>query len=147
MNNVREMLAYHEGRVPHAYQDSLGYWTIGVGHLIDRRKGGRLPEKIIDMLLDHDIAEHSAELYRALPWALELDPVRQAVLVDMTFNLGIHGLLGFKNTLQAVKDKRWQDAATGMLGSKWADQVGSRADRLADMMRSGQWPSVFVGPY
>jgi len=141
------MIELHEGRVPHAYQDSLGYWTIGVGHLIDRRKGGRLPDKLIDMLLDHDIAEHAAELYRALPWVLELDPVRQAVLVDMTFNLGIHGLLGFKNTLAAVRARRWEDAANGMMQSKWAEQVGSRALRLADMMRTGHWPDVFVGPY
>ena len=148
MNTIREMLSLHEGRVPHAYQDSLGYWTIGVGHLIDRRKGGKLPESIIDSLLDYDIEKHSAELFQALPWVKELDQVRQNVLIDMTFNLGINGLLGFKNTLQAVKEKRWDDAAEGMLSSRWAKQVGTRAVRLSDMMRSGRWPGeVFVGPY
>src|SRR5688572_27035936 len=120
MNNIRSLLELHEGRVPHAYQDSLGFWTIGVGHLIDRRKGGRLPDRMIDALLDHDIASHSSELYRALPWAADLDPVRQAVLVDMTFNLGINGLLGFKNTLAAVESKQWDKAAAGMLASRWA---------------------------
>jgi len=148
MNNKRDLIALHEGRVPHAYQDSLGYWTIGVGHLIDRRKGGRLPEHIIDALLDYDIELHEGELTRALPWVDNLDPVRRTVLIDMAFNLGIKGLLGFKNTLAAVKDGRWDDAASGMLASKWASQVKSRAVRLADMMRSGRWPGeVFVGPY
>lgn len=147
MNSLRSLIELHEGRVPYAYQDSLGFWTIGVGHLVDRRKGGRLPDHIVDALLDYDIERHSAELFKALPWAKDLDEVRQTVLIDMTFNLGIHGLLGFKNTLRAVKEKRWEDAAKGMLASKWATQVGSRAVRLADMMRTGEWPVVFVGPY
>lgn len=147
VNNLREMLSLHEGRVKHAYQDSLGYWTIGVGHLIDKRKGGYLPEPIIDLLLEHDITEHSRQLFTALPWVMELDEVRKSVLVDMAFNLGIAGLLGFKNTLAAVKEGRWEDAARGMLASKWASQVGGRAVRLADMMRTGRWPDVFVGPF
>lgn len=148
VSNLRDLISLHEGRIPYAYQDSLGYWTIGVGHLIDRKKGGRLPEHIIDALLDYDISTHAGELERALPWTKELDHVRQCVLVDMTFNLGIAGLLGFRNTLAAVKEQRWDDAAAGMLASRWAKQVGPRAVRLADMMRSGRWPAdVFVGPY
>jgi lysozyme len=148
MTNLRDLLLLHEGRIPHAYTDSLGYLTIGVGHLIDRRKGGSLPDHIIDLLLEWDIAKHQGELFRALPWTMELDDVRKAVLTDMTFNLGIAGLLGFKNTLAAVKEHRWDDAAKGMLRSRWAQQVGPRALRLADMMRSGRWPGeVFVGPY
>src|SRR3546814_14026178 len=51
-----------EGRIPHAYQDSLGYWTIGVGRLIDKRKGGRLTNVEIDMLLANDIADKIAEI-------------------------------------------------------------------------------------
>lgn len=147
MNNLRDMLSLHEGRVPYAYRDSLGYLTIGVGHLVDRARGGRLPEHIIDALLDWDIEQKQKELFAALPWVRDLDPVREAVLTDMAFNLGIQGLLGFKRTLAAVKDGRWQDAATFMLQSKWAGQVGVRALRLSDMMRTGEWPTVFVGPY
>lgn len=145
---AREILGLHEGRVPHCYVDSLGYYTIGVGHLIDKRRGGRLPEHIIDLLLDHDIEEKWKEVCNSLPWVADLDPVRKHVLLDMAFNLGVAGLLGFKNTLAAVKEKRWDDAAHGMLASKWSKQVGYRSLRLADMMRSGKWPGeVFVGPY
>lgn len=152
VNNLRELIELHEGRVPHAYQDSLGYWTIGVGHLIDRRKGGKLPEWIIDLLLDLDIRAHERELLKHQPWVAGLDPVRRAVLVDMAFNLGLEPFDndGFKDwpiTLKAIKEHRWEDAAEAMLDSKWATQVGARALRLADMMRTGQWPVVFVGPY
>ena len=140
ISNIRDLLSLHEGRVTHAYQDSLGYWTIGVGHLIDKRKGGKLPEHIIDALLDYDIKKHADELFAALPWAKTLDEVRQTVLIDMAFNLGVSGLLTFKNTLRAVQERRWGDAADGMLASKWAKQVGKRADRLAQMMKSGAWP-------
>lgn len=145
-NRLRNLLSLHEGRVAHGYQDSLGYWTIGVGHLIDKRKGGRLPEFIIDALLDYDIETHQRELFAALPWVVDLDEVRQAVLTDMAFNLGINGLLGFKNTLRAVEEKRWDDAAEGMLASKWAGQVKGRAVRLAAMMRSGAWPEEIETP-
>jgi lysozyme len=66
-----------------------------------------------------------------------LDPVRARVLQNMAFNLGIDGLLGFKNTLSAVKAKNWAAASQGMLSSRWAEQVGARAQRLAKMMRTG----------
>jgi len=140
MSKIHKLLSLHEGRVPYAYQDSLGYWTIGVGHLIDRAKGGRLPEDIIDLLLDHDIEEHSAALYRALPWVMELDEVRRSVLIDMAFNLGVAGLLKFKRTLKAVQDRDYTPASVYMLQSLWARQVGFRSKRLSLMMRTGQWP-------
>lgn len=141
IDNTRDLLSLHEGRVSHVYQDSLGYWTIGVGHLVDKRKGGKLPDSIIDALLDLDIEDHQTALYEALPWVRDIDPIRQAVLTDMAFNLGVPGLLGFRNTLQAVREGRWDDAASGMLASKWAGQVGRRAARLAGMMRTGLWPT------
>jgi len=136
---LRTQLARDEGRVAHAYQDSLGFWTIGVGHLIDAHKGGRLPEHIIDALLDHDINEHTQELFARLPWVKDIDPPRQAVLVNMAFNLGVSGLLGFTNTLAFVRSKDYERAADNMLDSKWAKQVGQRADRLAQQMRTGEW--------
>ena len=78
-----------EGVIPHAYQDSLGYWTIGVGHLIDKRKGGKMPDVIIDMLLRYDIDEKIAELNEKLPWWGFLDEPSQRVIVNMAFNLGV----------------------------------------------------------
>jgi lysozyme len=126
-----------EGVVDHAYQDSLGYWTIGVGRLIDKRKGGRLTEEEMDYLLMNDIKEKVADLDRALPWWRSLSDVRRRVLVNMCFNLGIGGLLGFKNTLRYIETGDYKRAASGMLASKWARQVGQRANRLATMMENG----------
>lgn len=140
---LRAELSRDEGRIPYAYQDSLGYWTIGVGHLIDKRKGGKLSEQIIDLILDNDIADKAADLDRELPWWRQLSDARQRVLINMTFNLGIgsrtppRGLLAFKNTLAAIERGDWVAARTGMLNSTWAKQVGPRATRLADMMRNG----------
>lgn len=79
--SLAALLESDEGRVRHAYQDHLGYWTIGVGHLIDKRKGGGLPDFIIDALLEHDIAEKTAEVERALPWVKDLDDARRAALL------------------------------------------------------------------
>lgn len=138
--NVRGLIQLHEGRVAHVYFDSLGLATIGVGHLVDERKGGGLPELIIDALLDYDIELHTNELYSALPWVQELDPVRQAVLIDMYFNLRSN-LLGFKETLRQFQAGNLDAAAAAMLDSLWAKQVGTRAIRLAEMTRSGQWPT------
>jgi lysozyme len=141
-SNLRELITLHEDRVPHAYQDSLGYWTIGVGHLIDPRKGGRLPETLIDALLDYDIAEKKRELFAALPWVPYLDPVRQAVLVDMYFNLGPQ-FLKWKVTLGYVEAGRYREAAAEMRNSQpWASQVKTRAERLAVMMETGRWPQA-----
>ena len=126
-----------EGVVRHAYQDSLGFWTIGVGRLIDRRRGGGLSDAEIDLLLSNDIQRVDAGLDARIPWWRTLDPVRRRVLANMGFNLGVEGLLGFRNTLPAVREGRYEDAADGMLRSKWARQVGARAVRLAAMMREG----------
>lgn len=126
-----------EGIMQSAYQDSLGYWTIGVGRLIDKRKGGRLRDEEIDFLLLNDIAEKEEELDAAIPWWRTLSDARQRVILNMCFNLGIKGLLGFKNTLAMVKSGDYAGAAIGMLNSKWAKQVGDRAVRLSKMMKEG----------
>lgn len=143
---VRQLISLHESRVPFGYADSLGYLTIGVGHLIDKRKGGRLPEHIIDALLDWDITEHTKVLLDAIPWAAQLDPVRYAVLVDMTFNLGGEPFDGdgFKDWpmfVEQVRTQQWAAAAANMRATAWAKQVGARAQRLARMMETGQWPA------
>ena len=137
---LRAELARDEGRVSHAYTDSLGYWTIGVGHLIDRRRGGRLPDPIIDALLDGDIEEKANDLDANIPWWRNLDDVRQRVLLNMCFNMGWGGLSGFAHTLQAIKERRWADGASGMRSSLWAKQVPERAERLAKAMASGVMP-------
>jgi lysozyme len=113
----------HEGEVLHAYQDSKGLWTIGRGHLIDQRKGGGISPAASKFIYGEDLLDKQAALDRALPWWRQLDPVRAAVLLELTFNMGIGGLLTFTNTLAAFKDGRWADAAAGLRKSDWARDV------------------------
>jgi lysozyme len=129
-----------EGVKAQAYQDHLGFWTIGVGRLIDARKpgSGLRPEEII-FLLNNDIEDRIDQLARRLPWFLALDAARQGVLLNMSFQLGVDGLLGFRNTLKLVELGDYARAADNMLLSKWATQTPERARRMAAQMRSGQW--------
>lgn len=137
--NVAEQLRREEGSIPHAYLDSLGYWTIGVGRLIDKRRGGHLSDDEIEYLLRNDIERCTAAIRAALPWFDGLSEPRQAVLIGMAFQMGTGGLLAFNQTLAAVHDDRWSVAAALMLRSKWAQQTPARAGRMAAQMRTGEW--------
>lgn len=137
--NLTEQLRRDEGIEPSAYQDHLGYWTIGVGRLIDARKGGGLRPDEIDYLLANDIQDRQAALTSALPFFTELDEARQGVLLNMAFQLGTDGLLAFKTTLELVRLGNFDAAAENMLLSKWATQTPERAARLAKQMASGVW--------
>jgi lysozyme len=132
-----EELRRDEGVRHSAYQDSRGFWTIGVGRLIDARKGGRLSDREIDFLLEADIDRIMAALSQSLPWMADLSDARQRVLTNMAFNLGVGGLLSFRNTLVLVQSGQYLAAADEMLRSRWASQVGMRATRLSAMMKSG----------
>lgn len=136
---LSKQLRRDEGVEESAYTDSLGYLTIGVGRLIDKRKGGRLRDNEIEFLLQNDIQEVSQALSVRLPWTKRLDPARLGVLQNMAFNLGVDGLLAFKKTLRLVEAGDYQAASKEMLNSKWASQVGARAQRLSNQMASGVW--------
>jgi lysozyme len=118
------------------YKDTVGKLTIGYGHNLD---DNGLKQKFVDLILDDDIRDAIADLVVRLPWFERLDPERQAVLVNMGFNLGVLGLLQFKRTLESIRIGDYELAAIQMLESRWADQVGDRALRLADQMRTGRW--------
>lgn len=139
ITNLNEQLRRDEGEVLHAYQDHLGYWTLGVGRLIDKRKGGGITAAESAYLLDNDITSKTYELVVALPWVDQLDPVRRAVLQNMAFQLGIAGLLSFKNTLNFVKNGNYAQAAMNMQISKWHSQTPERSDRLIKQMITGEW--------
>lgn len=136
---LEEMLEAEEGRVRHAYKDHLGFLTIGVGRLIDQRKGGGLSDDEIDYLLANDIRSKTAEVLDKLPWVAHLNEARRAVILGMAFQMGTAGLLGFKNTLRAIREERWEDAKNGMLKSLWAKQTPARAQRMAEQMLTGEW--------
>jgi lysozyme len=136
--HIEAHLVRDEGMVRHAYQDSLGFWTIGIGRLIDKRLGGGITEDEARYLLRNDIARVEAECRREFPWFGALDEVREAVVLNMVFNLGMVKFKGFVNTIADIAAGNYESAASRMLQSKWAQQVGNRALRLAEMMRTGE---------
>lgn len=138
-SELTKQLRRDEDEVLSAYQDHLGYWTIGVGRLIDKRKGGGITPEESAYLLNNDIDKRQAELLRRAPWMAGLDPARFGVMLNMAFQMGVDGLLGFANTLAMVKAGDYAGAAAGMLNSKWATQTPARAQRLSVQMRSGVW--------
>ncbi len=129
-------LALHEGLRLKPYKDTVGKLTIGYGRNLDD-VGISRGEAVI--LLDADMARAESDVLRLFPWVATLDEARQAVLVNMAFNMGIRGLSSFVLTLDAVKHGRYTEAADRMLESKWATQVGHRAVELSEQMRTGEW--------
>lgn len=134
---LEDQLVRDEGCVPYAYQDSKGLWTIGVGICIDHRIGCVLTQDEISYLLQSRIKSTTATLQKNLPWFNTLDTVRQAALINATFNMGLGHLLGFHNALSLVQQGNWEAAAKEMLNSTWAKEVGPRATRLAQQIQTG----------
>lgn len=126
-----------EGEILHAYKDSRGYLTIGVGILIDRRVNGGITKEESRYLLVNRIKSKLTELDSSLPWWRDLSPARQRVILNMAFNLGVNKLLEFKSALTAMRNGDFPAASQAMLDSKWAVQVGERAKRLAYEMIAG----------
>lgn len=103
-----------------------------------------------DALFANDIVRSEADLDRHLPWWRQLDPVRQRVMLNMCFNMGIgwpptktrkgKGLRAFVDTLPKIHRGDWQGAVAGMRSSLWHRQVGDRAVRLEAMMLTGKEP-------
>ena len=124
------------------YLDTVGVQTIGVGHNMKAKPlpaGWTFPlsDAQVDQLLAEDLHEVFDGLDKNIPWWRNLSYERQRVLANMAFNLGIKGLMGFKNTLARIEDGHYQAAADNMMLSKWASQVGDRAKRLYALMVMG----------
>lgn len=121
------------------YRDIRGKLTIGVGRNLDDE--GITREEAM-MLLRNDIAGRLGDLDRHIPWWRRLDEVRQLVLADMCFNLGIERLLGFRKMLAALQLGDFETAAEEMAASQWDHEVKDRAVRLVAMMRTGKTEAI-----
>lgn len=135
--NIAQLLEVHEGNRRYPYRCTAGKLTIGIGFNLD--DVGLYPEEI-DFILQNRIRLTEEAVERSFPWYHELDEVRQAVILDMAYNMGMRTLLQFKRTLKSVKDGEYERASKEMLESKWARQVGARSKRLSKMMETGEWP-------
>ena len=148
MNNdlmVKE-LRRDKGVRYYPYPDTKGFETVGVGHNMDTSPLPAdwtfpLTDAQVDTLLASDISAVVCDLNVKLPWWVHMDEVRQRVLVNMCFNLGIGTLLTFHNTLTEMYTGDYTGAAAGMATSRWAGEVGQRATRLVSAMSDGVMPN------
>jgi len=135
LQKVKDQLLRHEGLKLKPYRCPAGKLTIGVGRNLEDRG---ITQKEAFVMLENDILRCESELMDELPEVYTgLNETRKSVLLNMCFNLGISGLLGFKNTLAFIGAGDFERAANGMLASKWAKQVGRRAIELSELMRKG----------
>jgi lysozyme len=140
MSKLEEMLKVHEGVRRFAYRCTSNAITIGIGRNIDPNKGGMgLSDDEVMYLLRNDIKRVYDELDSSYKWFAELDDVRQDVLQDMCFNMGLPSFEKFRKMLAAVELEQWDRAAEEMLNSRWAEQVKGRSIKLANMMRTGAY--------
>ena len=138
MSKLIDLVKTHEGVVKFAYTDSRSYWTIGCGRLIDERLGGGLSDDEIDYLLKNDLDRCESEAV-TYPFYVKMNDARKAVIISMLFNLGKTNFDKFQKCQAALLVGDYRLAASEMLQSRWADQVGKRANELAEMMESGEW--------
>ena len=152
-----EKLVVSEGLRLQVYKDTLGIDTIGIGRNLEDR--GITKEELdwmdipnIDVVYEMGITEADAvylatndvqiveeELVRAHPCVDRLDAVRQLILIDMAFNMGVPRLCKFKKMWAAIEAEDYPIAAKEMLDSRWATQVKGRATKLANAMHNGEF--------
>jgi lysozyme len=144
ITNLKDQLIRDEGVRLQKYRDSRGFWTIGVGHNLDANPlpfdvSAGITLALATQILDDDIARTSAQLFADLPWLATLDLVRQGIFGNMSFNMGVGGVLEFHHDLADTQAGNYIQAAADMKASAWYAQVGPRAQRLVQQMLTGQW--------
>jgi lysozyme len=124
----------HEGYSP-IYLDSMGYPTQGYGSLLKKKSYKTLREYHEELFQEQ--YDQAVKEYETI--GLSLDAVRTAAAVDMCYNLGLKGLLGFNHFLAAIKMRDWLSAAASLENSLWYKQVGRRGPRITKLIREGRW--------
>jgi len=117
-DDLRDQLKRHEGWVSTAYQDHLGYLTIGYGRLIDKNRNGGISLQEGEMLLQNDIDKVVEELNNRIDWFHRLPPRKKQALSNMAFQLGVNGLFNFRRMLNAVRNRQWSPARIDALDYK-----------------------------
>lgn len=141
LDDVYEDLVVDEGVVRYVYKDSLGYDTIGLGTLVDKRLGAGLRPEEIRFIGTNRIQLAATELYERFPWIKSLDEPRQGALINMAFQMGVAGVAKFVNSLALIKAQRWEDAAKNLKLSLWCKQTPNRANLVIETIRTGQHQS------
>jgi lysozyme len=136
IDSLRQLLIEQEGLELHPYHCTQGKLTIGVGRNLE---DVGISESEAMMLLENDLKRVCLEAEKACPWLGKLTSARQAVILSMTFNMGIRKVLEFTNMIGALEVGDYNKASHEMLSSLWARQVQKRAKDLAVMMKLGKF--------
>ena len=139
MSLIIEMLRQHEGVRTHAYQCTADKTTIGVGRNIDENGGIGLSTDEINYLLANDVKRVNDELLGAFRWYKTLGTERKDAMIDMCFNMGLPRLMQFKKALAAMAKGDYVTASAEFLDSRWAAQVGQRAETIAAIIETGEY--------
>ena len=145
---LKEQIKRHEGEVLEIYEDSLGYLTFGVGHLVKdddpehgQPVGTPVSQERVDEVYEHDFEKHVEETIHVFEskggedfYSLPEDI--QHVLINMTFNLGGTRFSKFNNMRKGVIENDWEKMAVEMEDSRWFKQVGRRSVELQEMVRN-----------
>lgn len=134
--DVVELLKRHEGFSRTPYRCTAGKMTIGYGRNLESQG---ISEAEAEWLLKRDVDRAISNLRNEAYW-LDLSDVRQAVLIDMVFNLGWAGFTRFQRLRMALNRADYDAAANEMRASAWFKQVGTRSQTLVVMMQTGLWP-------
>ena len=138
-DDLKARIKEHEGFRDQVYKDSLGFATIGYGHLVLDTdhfiEGQSYPKEHLEKVFDGDFdtaCSNANQLIKDLP----LHHQAKCVIIEMVFQLGIGGVSKFKNMWRALKKNDYQIASEEMLDSKWAKQTPKRAEELSSVMKS-----------
>ena len=143
INKLREQLKIDEGVKYEVYDDHLGYKTFGIGHLVKSTDeeygvpvGTPVSEERVNSVFDKDVITYIDESKKVFGNLEDMPGEVQQVIVNMCFNMGAPRLSQFKKFIKAIHDEEWATASIEMLDSKWANQVGERANRLSDRIKA-----------
>ena len=131
---LKAQLIVDEGKRNKMYLDSKRIESIGIGHNLRDKP---ISDRAVDIIFEDDVSDAEADIKKLFPSFDDLTDNRKAVVLNMLFNMGLETFSQFHHTIALINSGSYDDAATAMLASAWAVQVGQRADRLADLMRTG----------
>ena len=134
-DKIIKQIKIHEGFKGNVYKCTEGKNTIGYGRNLDANP---ITEKEAEFLLLNDLKKVEQQVDDIFMCYESLNHARQAVLIDMCFNIGLTGLRRFVNMFMALDNEDFEKASREMLDSRWAKQVGYRALKLSKQMKTGE---------
>ena len=137
--DLMERIKKHEGFVPKIYKDSLGFATIGYGHLVlpeeQWEEGKEYSKEQLEHVFKTDF-NNAVGQATGLMDGMNLDDKAREVIIEMVFQLGVGGVGKFKKMWEALRNKDYGEASFQMMDSRWAKQTPNRAESLSKVMRS-----------